>query len=142
MAPRFDYIGLVVTDMAASLAFYRRLGLSIPADADTEPHAEITLPGGMRLAWDTVATIRSFDADWTEPGGGNRLGIAFACDSPAEVDTVFADMVAAGHQVHRQPWDAFWGQRYATLHDPDGNSVDLYAPLAQACRVRAGNRDV
>jgi uncharacterized glyoxalase superfamily protein PhnB len=27
------------------------------------------------------------------------------------------------------PWDAFWGQRYATVLDPDGNSVDLFAAL-------------
>jgi hypothetical protein len=28
-----------------------------------------------------------------------------------------------------KPWDAFWGQRYAVVHDPDGNGVDLLAPL-------------
>ena len=30
---------------------------------------------------------------------------------------------------HHEPWDAFWGQRYATVLDPDGNSVDLFAAL-------------
>ena len=35
----------------------------------------------------------------------------------------------AGHVGHLDPWDAVWGQRYATLHDPDGNSVDLFAAL-------------
>jgi uncharacterized glyoxalase superfamily protein PhnB len=29
----------------------------------------------------------------------------------------------------RSPFDAFWGQRYATVLDPDGNTVDLFAPL-------------
>lgn len=24
---------------------------------------------------------------------------------------------------------AFWGQRYAVVRDPDGNDVDLFAPL-------------
>ncbi|MEU7604906.1 VOC family protein, partial [Streptomyces sp. NPDC041003] len=38
MTPRLDMIGLVVSDMAASLAFYRRLGLDVPADADGLPH--------------------------------------------------------------------------------------------------------
>jgi catechol 2,3-dioxygenase-like lactoylglutathione lyase family enzyme len=37
MAPTFNLIGLVVTDMPAALAFYRRLGQHIPAAADTEP---------------------------------------------------------------------------------------------------------
>jgi uncharacterized glyoxalase superfamily protein PhnB len=38
-------------------------------------------------------------------------------------------VVAAGHHGKTAPWDAFWGQRYATVLDPDGNQVDLFAPL-------------
>jgi catechol 2,3-dioxygenase-like lactoylglutathione lyase family enzyme len=130
MTPRLDAIGLVVADMAASLAFYRRLGLDIPAEADSAPHAEATLPSGLRVLWDTEETVRSFDPGWTRPaGGGERLGLAFLCDSPAEVDSVYAELIEAGYQGHRRPWDAFWGQRYASVDDPDGNTVDLYAPL-------------
>jgi hypothetical protein len=29
----------------------------------------------------------------------------------------------------QDPWDAFWGMRYATVADPDGNGIDLYANL-------------
>ncbi|GGO11096.1 glyoxalase [Microbispora rosea subsp. aerata] len=129
MAPTFDLIGLVVTDMAASLAFYRRLGLDIPASADTEPHVEVTLPGGLRLAWDTIDTIRSFDPSWSPATGGPRVALAFRCDTPEEVDRLYADLVAAGYEGHLKPWDAFWGQRYAVVHDPDGNGVDLFAAL-------------
>lgn len=129
MAPRFDLIGIVVTDMAASLAFYRRLGLDIPQGSDGEPHVEATLPGGLRMAWDTVETIRSFDPSWTRPTGGHPVGLAFRCADPSEVDKTHADLVAAGHRSHHEPWDAFWGQRYATVEDPDGNAVDLFAPL-------------
>ena len=130
MTPRFEVIGLVVTDMARSLAFYRHLGLDLPASADVEPHVEVTLPGGMLLAWDTNETIRSFDPSWTPPSGGHGVGLAFVCDSPAEVDAVYAELLAAGYDGHLEPWDAFWGQRYAVVHDPDGNSVDLFAPLS------------
>ncbi|WP_405085321.1 VOC family protein [Microbispora sp. NBC_01389] len=129
MTPSFDLIGLVVADMAASLAFYRRLGLDIPPSADTEPHAEVTLGGGLRLAWDTVDTIRSFDPAWKPAAGGPRMSLAFRCDGPEEVDRLYADLVEAGYPGHLPPWDAFWGQRYAVLHDPDGNGVDLFAPL-------------
>jgi catechol 2,3-dioxygenase-like lactoylglutathione lyase family enzyme len=124
-----DLIGLVVSDMAASLAFYRRLGLDIPADADTQPHVEAALPGGLRIAWDTVETIRSFHPGWTAPQGGSRIALAFACDGPDDVDRTYAGLIAAGHTGHLKPWDAFWGQRYATVLDPDGNAVDLFAPL-------------
>ncbi|MBH5336940.1 VOC family protein [Streptomyces pactum] len=130
MTARFDAIGLVVADLSASLAFYRRLGVDIPDGADNLPHVEVTIPGGPRLMWDPLETVRSFDPDWTPPHGSARVALAFACDGPAEVDSVYATMVAAGAEGHREPWDAPWGQRYAQLHDPDGNTVDLFAPLS------------
>jgi catechol 2,3-dioxygenase-like lactoylglutathione lyase family enzyme len=127
MAPTLNAIGIVVADMGRSLAFYRRLGLDIPATADTEPHVEATLPGGLRLLFDSADTVRSFDPEWTPAQGGPGTGLAFACDSPAEVDQVYAELVQAGYEGHKEPWDAPWGQRYAMLHDPDGNGVDLFA---------------
>jgi catechol 2,3-dioxygenase-like lactoylglutathione lyase family enzyme len=123
-------VGLVVDDMARSLAFYRRLGLDLPASADAEPHVELELPGGLRLLWDTVDTVRSFDPAWQPPSGGHRVALAFRCQAPGDVDLAYADLVDAGHDGHLAPWDAFWGQRYAVVHDPDGNAVDLFAPLA------------
>jgi catechol 2,3-dioxygenase-like lactoylglutathione lyase family enzyme len=129
MTARFDLIGVVVDDMPRALAFYRRLGLDIPAAADSEPHVEATLPGGVRIAWDTVDTIRSFDPEWTPPSGGHRLALAFACDDAADVDATYADLTGAGFEGHLQPWDAFWGMRYAVVKDADGNTVDLFAPL-------------
>ncbi|WP_455358303.1 VOC family protein [Streptomyces sp. SYSU K21746] len=127
MTPRLDVVGLVVSDMAASLAFYRRLGLDLPAGADAEPHVEATLPGGLRIAWDTEEVIRSFDPGWSRPQGGDRIGLAFVCGSPAEVDATYDSLVAAGYRGHLKPWDAFWGQRYAVVIDPDGCGVSLFA---------------
>jgi catechol 2,3-dioxygenase-like lactoylglutathione lyase family enzyme len=129
MSARLDVVGLVVQDMARSLAFYRLLGLDVPLEADSEGHVEATLPGGLRLAWDTVDTIHSFDPSWTPPSGGPRMGLAFLCDTPADVDRVYAELTGLGYEGHKAPWDAFWGQRYASLHDPDGNGVDLFARL-------------
>jgi uncharacterized glyoxalase superfamily protein PhnB len=89
----------------------------------------VTLPGGLRLAFDTEETIRSFDPSWAPAEGSSRIGLAFACDSPADVDKAYGELVDAGYDGHIQPWDAFWGQRYAVVTDPDGNHVDLFAPL-------------
>ena len=130
--PKLDAFGIVVGDMAASLGFYRALGLDIPATADTEPHVDVDLGGGIRLMFDTVDTIRSFDPDWSAPSGGHRVALAFRCADPAAVDEVHGRLVALGHTSHKAPWDAFWGQRYAMLRDPDGNGVDLYADRAEA----------
>ena len=132
MTVRFEVIGVVVADMARSLAFYRKLGLDVPADADDQPHVEAKVRGGLRIAWDTIETIRSFDPTWVPPSGGHGLGLGFACDSPAEVDSIYSTLIDAGHEGHLAPWDAFWGQRYATVLDPDGNAVDLFAALPVA----------
>ncbi|MEV4639293.1 VOC family protein [Actinoplanes sp. NPDC049548] len=129
MAPTFAGIGLAVADMDTSLAFYRRLGLDIPAGSEKAPHAEVTLPGGIRLMWDSHETMRSFHPDFSPAVGDSRVSLAFACADPADVDRTHAALVAAGHESHLEPWDAEWGQRYAVVLDPDGNSVDLFAPL-------------
>ncbi|MGE0306518.1 MAG: VOC family protein [Acidimicrobiia bacterium] len=123
-------IGLVATDLPRTLAFYRAIGLHIPASADAEPHVEVVLPGGFRLMFDPESTIKSFDPDWAPPPAGSpRTSLAFECTDPAGVDSVYSSMIAKGFDGHPPPWDAFWGQRYATLRDPDGNGVDLFAPL-------------
>ncbi|MGN9820319.1 VOC family protein [Streptomyces sp. SD11] len=127
--PRFDLIGLVVSDMAASLAFYRRLGLEFPEGAESAPHVEAQLPGGLRFALDTEDTIRSFHPDWRPPTAGGRVALAFLCDSPADVDTTYEALLAAGHTAELKPFDAPWGMRYAVIHDPDDNTVDLFAHL-------------
>ncbi len=129
MTLRLGFIGIVTRDMAAALTFYRDLGVPIADGQDDAPHVDARLEDGTALAWDTVATIRGFDPAYAEPAGGHRIALSFDQGSPAEVDATYARMTAAGHTGHVPPWDAVWGQRYATLLDPDGNSVDLYAAL-------------
>ncbi|MFC5994728.1 VOC family protein [Pseudonocardia hispaniensis] len=124
---RLDVIGIVTADMGRSLMFYRLLGLAVPADAGSQPHVEVGLPGGLRLIFDTEETIRSFHSDW-RPGTG-RMSLAFRLPDAAAVDAAYAQVTAAGHHGELAPFDAFWGQRYAVVHDPDGNGVDLFAPL-------------
>ena len=125
---QLDLVGIVAHDMRASLEFYRGLGLEIPDAAESEPHAEATTPSGLRVAWDTAELIQQIDPAWTEPSGGHRIALAFLCPSPAEVDAKYEELAALGYG-HREPWDAFWGQRYAIVQDPDGNQIDLFAPL-------------
>ncbi len=123
-----DLIGIVVRDMAASLRFYNLLGLDFPPNVESEQHVEVILPSGFRLAWDSQEMIKSIFPDWIEPVG-QRMTLAFKCKSPAEVDTLYDRVVRSGYRGHKAPWDAFWGQRYAVVVDPDGNLVDLFAGL-------------
>lgn len=127
---RLNALGVVTSDMARSIRFYRMLGLDIPEKPD-EGHVDAFLPNGVRFMLDSEDTIRSFRPDWARETG-NQIGLAFECESPSEVDALFAQIVAAGFDGEKDPWDAFWGQRYAQLRDPDGVPVDLYAPLQAA----------
>jgi uncharacterized glyoxalase superfamily protein PhnB len=120
MTIRVNALGVVATDFAATLAFYTRLGCSFDPEAKA-PHAEADL-GGFRLMIDSPEMV---------PGEvGPRHGIALAAqlDSPAAVDALYAELDTAGHGLTK-PFDAPWGMRYATVTDPDGTRVDLYAWL-------------
>jgi uncharacterized glyoxalase superfamily protein PhnB len=129
VSPRLDAFGIPVSDMSRALRFYGALGLSFPAGAENEDHVEAEIDGGMRYMLDTEEVMRSFDPNWQRPTNGHLAGGAFRCESPEEVDLVYGELLAAGGSTHKEPWNAFWGQRYAQVKDPDGTVIDLYAPL-------------
>jgi catechol 2,3-dioxygenase-like lactoylglutathione lyase family enzyme len=127
---RLAAVGIVASDLGRTLDFYRRCGLPVPTGAEDQPHVEVPLGAGLRLLFDTEDTIRSFHPDWRPPERGGRLGIAFELPDPVAVDAAYAELTGAGGHGELPPFDAPWGQRYAVVHDPDGNGVDLYAPLS------------
>ena len=124
---QLNAIGIVVSDPEHSIRFYRLLGLDIPETPDVG-HVDTFLPNGVRFMLDSEATVKSFRPDWTRTTG-NQLALAFECGSAAEVDETYRRLVDAGFHGEQEPWDAFWGQRYGRLADPDGVPVDLYATL-------------
>ena len=123
--PQLDAIGIVSSDLARTRAFYGLLGIEF---GEGDDHVEATMPNGLRLMVDGEHVIRSFRPDWKRETG-NQLALAFECGSPADVDEVYARVVDAGFHGEKEPWDAFWGHRYAQLTDPDGVGVDLFAAL-------------
>lgn len=126
--PQLNAIGIVVSDMGRrSIRFYQLLGLDVP-ETPGEGHVDTFLPNGVRFMLDSEDVMRSFDEGWTR-ATGNQIGIALECASPAEVDETYRAAVDAGFDGAKEPWDAFWGQRYAVLGDPDGVEVSLYAAL-------------
>lgn len=131
MTRKLGFIGIVTRDMGASLAFYRALGVQIDEGQDDAPHVDAQLADGVAVAWDTVDTIRSFDPGFSPATGGHRVSFAFDVGSAAGVDAAVSELAAAGYLAHVAPFDAPWGQRYATVLDPDGNAVDFFAALAE-----------
>jgi catechol 2,3-dioxygenase-like lactoylglutathione lyase family enzyme len=122
-------IGIVAADIADSCRFYRTLGLDVPEPPQGEDHFDITLPSGLRLMWDTEELIHRLDPEWRRPGAGHALSLAFESESARDVDATYKRLTDAGFTGKKEPFDAFWGQRYASVADPDGNAVDLFAPL-------------
>lgn len=125
--PQLNAIGIVVRDMAETIRFYRLLGLDVPETPD-EGHVDTFLPNGVRFMLDTQEVMQSFREGWSR-SEGNQVALAFECSSPAEVDELYARVTGAGFESEKEPWDAFWGQHYAQLRDPNGVGVDLYASL-------------
>src|SRR5438093_6840715 len=106
-------IGIVTADLPESLRFYRTLGVDVP-EAVGDDHVDATLPGGVRLMWDTEELIRQIDPEWAPPSG-SRVVLAFQCADAADVDAPYARLLATGFRGKKEPWDAFWGQRYAQV---------------------------
>jgi uncharacterized glyoxalase superfamily protein PhnB len=79
----------------------------------------------------TEEIVRKTNPHWVTPVG-QRVTFSCRCDSPAEVDETYSRMTKAGYVGLKEPWDAFWGQRYAFVQDPDGNRVDLFAAISKA----------
>ena len=127
MAPKLDAIGIICADMAKARRFYALLGLEFPEN--DEDHIEATAPNGLRIMLDSLELMKKLDTEWVPPVG-RRMGLAFRCDSPDDVNKTFARIVQAGFKSKdTAPYDAFWGQRYASVFDPDGNTVDIFADL-------------
>ena len=137
-SPLLNQLNLVVRDMDASLAFYRRLGLDIPDRAvwrvaGAAHHVEVVMSNGVHLEFDSGALAMRYNAGWREPSaGGSRSVIGFALPSREAVDAVYRDLIGAGAATRQPPYDAFWGARYAIVADPDGNDVGLMSPIDPA----------
>jgi catechol 2,3-dioxygenase-like lactoylglutathione lyase family enzyme len=135
--PVLTGVNLFCKDMAATVAFYRRLGLDID---DSNPwsghHIEVPMANGIQLELDSIELTKGYDAGFVEPSaGGSGNVIVFHLPTREAVDLTFTELTAAGHPGHLAPFDAFWGARYAVVDDPDGNAVGLMSPLDPARRA-------
>jgi uncharacterized glyoxalase superfamily protein PhnB len=133
---------MIVRDMDATLAFYRRLGFVIEAEPGAS-HVELPLPNGLVVEFDDAESVAMWHSGWPgstggpgntgghpSTGGGIVLGVALS--ARAAVDAIYAEVTAAGHAGRQPPYDAFWGSRYAVVEDPDGHQVGLMSAVDDA----------
>jgi len=118
---------LVVDDAAAALEFYKKaLGaeevMRLPAeDGKRLMHSEIKV-GDARIF------VRDAFPEHCEAGGKDGSPKAFGGTAVtlhlqvANCDAAVKQAAAAGATVVLEPWDAFWGDRYAQVTDPFGHA--------------------
>ena len=124
--PEFTGVHLFVRDIAASIAFYRRIGLTFTEGGGE--FATAPLGEGLTLALGTYELTRGYDPVWREPSGTGTNALQFTLASRDAVDALHGDLVGAGYASQVAPFDAFWGARYAEICDPDGNVVGFHSP--------------
>jgi catechol 2,3-dioxygenase-like lactoylglutathione lyase family enzyme len=133
--PEFDQLNLVVADMDATLAFYRKAGLAVSDSFGEWPpgsgarHVDVRFPNGMRLEFDNLPMARIWHAGSRADRHGSKPVIGLSLPSREAVNERYADLTAAGYTGCQPPYDAFWGARYAIVEDPDGNDVGLMSPI-------------
>lgn len=137
MSTRFGQVNVVVADMAASVAFYRLLELDVPAPFEWPAgsgaqHVEIGSDDECYLALDNHPQARIWNNRFDPDRGRGNVVVGLLVDRRDDVDRLYAKVRDAGHPVGQEPYDAFWGSRYAIVIDPDGNQVGLKSPVDDA----------
>lgn len=127
-------LNVVARDMAASLEFYQRLGIAVPADP-AGAHVQLKMPGGFSLELDTAESARLWHAGWRAGPAGTQVVLGFMLASREAVDDRYAELTSAGYRGRQPPFDAFRGARYAIVADPDGNDIGLMSPVEQSRRT-------
>ena len=119
--PRFTMVVLLVEDLARSLAFYRRLGMVFPEDADSRRDLQVEIGDGRHFVWTTtfVQNVPSYE----RPTGGSRVMLEFFVESQAEVDAYFDELSGAGYHGRRAPFRTNFDAYMCLVDDPDGNTV-------------------
>lgn len=127
----FDQINIVVPDVVGASDFLRALGAEVPempaAWSDWAAH-HIGFPAATG-EFDADIDSSAFAAHW---GGLPRdfAGVVVnlrTADRNA-VDATFARARGLGAECLRDPYDAFWGVRYAVVRGPGPITVGIMSP--------------
>lgn len=130
----FGQINLLVADMAATVAFYRLLELDFSDPFEWPPgsgaeHIDDIPSDAPYMAFDNPPMARIWSGQYDAQRRSGNVVIGLMVPTRADVDRLYAKVKDAGHPVGRQPYDAFFGSRYAIVIDPDGNQVGLKSPI-------------
>ncbi|WP_201315012.1 VOC family protein [Dyella sp. EPa41] len=118
-SPRIHIVTLGVSDLQASRRFYQALGWQ-PSAASNEHIVFLKGGAGVLALYGRAALADDALAD-DQPTGFAAVTLARNARSKAEVDSWFADAVAAGARPVKPPQEVFWGGYSSYIADPDGH---------------------
>lgn len=125
---KLNAVGVTSSDLAQTKSFYNLLGFVFPP-SEHEGHIETEITStSAKLMIDKKSVVKDIIGEDPKPGNHSMFAVEY--DSSDEVNNVAQALKDAGFTVVKEPWDAFWGQRYSVVEDPDGYRVDLYASLS------------
>lgn len=119
MEPRISLITLGVGDLALSRRFYEAMGfIASPA---SQGDVVFFQAGGMALALYPRGKLAEDATVADSTPGFSGITLAHNVASPAAVDRVIAEAVAAGGQLMKPGQAVFWGGYSGYFADPDGH---------------------
>jgi len=137
---RFDQVNIVLPDVLGAARFLRALGAEVQ-----EVAAEWAEWASHHVAFPAVA--EGFDADLDSPAYAAHWGglpedfagvvINLRAADRSGVDAAVERAVALGAEILRDPYDAFWGARYAVVRGPGPVMVGIMSPADQTSRGEA-----
>lgn len=119
-------IGICCKDIDQTIKFYNMLGINFKELG--EGHFEGLTTGGLRIMLDSFELMKRINPQWEEPKVSG-ITLCFLQESPLQVDELYNKISIEKFESVKEPWDAFWGQRYASVKDPNGNQIDIFATL-------------
>lgn len=130
MDPRLTMITLGVADLAASRAFYARLGfVESPASQDCIAFFKA---GGVVLAlFGQKSLADDAQVPFEPPSAFRGVTLAHNVDSREKVAQVLEQAAQAGAHVVKPAQDVFWGGHSGYFADPDGHLWEVaYNPFS------------
>lgn len=128
----FHQVNIVVPDVAGAAVFLRALGADVPELpeewAEWAPH-HVGFPA-VAEGFDADLDSSAFAASWGGlPEGFVGVVVNLKAEDRGAVDAAFEQAVALGAEVLREPYDAFFGARYAVVRGPGLLVVGIMSPI-------------
>lgn len=121
-----DYIVLIVADLDRSVRFYADV-LGLPLGHRSGPYAQFSTGPTRVSLYERDAMATTLGVDELHPPRADAPGFELGF-KVVDVDSAYADLVAAGAGAVTPPRDRPWGQRTAYVADPDGHLIELVHP--------------